>query len=359
MRAHGARFASRADMGEPFVFHFKAGDLGQPQVMYIADLSCACTLCGHPQLQRFYHATDFHSLTWSSLHTLARALPQKVDYTCENCGTPSTVDFVQHVVLIHGSPDHLFELTMMAPVEAGEVGSWTYRVTPHRRLDPQVQPVFQMPEDAQHVHRDLSHETFQALTGRVLNIKRGVLGVVRASASQASAAWAQLAPGVWVVAAQGSGQLEDALTLLESDALATHLHDLVSYSLIESEPSSLATHDYPHAMHGRWTSWFDPSTRDALLAGECLIEVLVSEQEAIDAMAYTFETARLSFELVDDPEHGQTFERISTPRGETFARAVIVDDLLRRAVHTGITPGEAGRLTGEEIVGLLLGVWHE
>lgn len=346
-------------MGKPFVFHFKAGDLGQPQLMYIADLSCACTLCGHPQLQRFYHATDMHSLTWAGLHDLAASIAQKVDYTCENCGTASTLDFVKRVVLIYGSADHLFELTMMASVEHGVAGAWTYRVTLDRRLDPQVQPAFEMPSDAQHVYETLEHETFRALTGRAFSIKRGILNVIQKSQEHTSAAWARLAPGMWVVAGGDEAQVEGALEDLEADHLGAYMPDLVSFSLLHSEPITPATHDYAHAMHGRWPSWFDPQTRQNLENGKCTVNVLVSEQEAIDALAYTFNTARLSFDLVDDPEAGQTFERISTPRDEVFGRAVVVDDVLRRAVHTGMTPGEAARLTGEEVVGLLLGVWHD
>ena len=122
---------------------------------------------------------------------------------------------------------------------------------------------------------------------------------------------------------------------------------------------TLATHDFAHAMHGRWMSWFEDDALEALEREECLVEVLVSEREALDALTYAFQTARLSFERVDDPEVGVVLRDIQTPRGEVFGRPVVVDDVLRRAVYTGLTPGEAGRLTGEEIVGLMLGVWHD
>ena len=59
-------------MAEPFVFSFAPGPGGHPEAMYIADLWCACGVCGHRQIQRFYHSTPLHPLTLEQVQRLAR-----------------------------------------------------------------------------------------------------------------------------------------------------------------------------------------------------------------------------------------------------------------------------------------------
>jgi hypothetical protein len=76
----------------------------------------------------------------------------------------------------------------------------------------------------------------------------------------------------------------------------------------------------------------------------------------IEVMEHAFEVARLSYEL-DQTEVDMFFSEITTPGEEVYGRGVSVSSVLRRAVYTGITPGEAGRLTAEEIAGMLLRVW--
>lgn len=342
-------------MAEPFVFHFTPDALGQPQVMYIADLSCACTLCGHPQLQRFYHATPFHPLTWSSVHELADQLPTKVSYDCENCGTTSTTDFVQGTVLIYGSPDHLFELYIYTDLKQNQR---QYQLKLNRRLDPQVQPRFVPEAGAQYVFEQLDEETFESLTGRVFNLKLAIMTLLDEwSDDPTGGAYMQLAPGCWVFIHESVNATERMIDQVERDVpiLATY----TSISLTDSEPTGLATHEYPEYMHGRWTSWWPAETLEIIKAGKCSVELLVDEEAVVEAIEAAFETARLTFVIESVAGSGLVFDAITTPREEVYQNRLFVDDVLRRAVFTGITPAEAGRLTAEEIVGLLMQVWHD
>src|SRR5690554_4757247 len=92
-------------MAEPFVFHFRPGENSAPEVMYIADVSCRCGLCGNEQYQRFYHATPFHSFTPAVFDRLLGEIHNKADYECENCGTPVTGEHVLKAALTYGFVD--------------------------------------------------------------------------------------------------------------------------------------------------------------------------------------------------------------------------------------------------------------
>lgn len=342
-------------MAEPFVFHFKPDALGQPQVMYIADLSCACTLCGHPQLQRFYHATAFHPLTWRGLHELADRLPEKVSYDCENCGTVSTTDFVHNTVLIYGSPDHLFELYIYTDLKQNQR---QYQLKLDRRLDPQVQPRFTPEEGAQYVFEHLDEASFELLTGRVFNLKLAIISLLEEWLDDPEGgAYMKLSPGCWIFIHEDVAATERMIDQVEREVpiLATY----TSISLTDSEPNGLATHEHPEHMHGRWPSWWSGETLEMIESGKCSIELLVDEEAALEAIETAFETARLTFVIESVAESGLVFDEITTPREAVYQNLLFVDDVLRRAVFTGITPAEAGRLTAEEIVGLLMQVWHD
>ena len=86
------------------------------------------------------------------------------------------------------------------------------------------------------------------------------------------------------------------------------------------------------------------------------LPVMVDGEHAAGIFARVLEVARLESECLDDGDW-RVWTSIRTPGGIEFPRSVSLQSILRRAVFTGITPGESARLTGEELAGLLLRVW--
>lgn len=123
-------------MAEPFVFSFRRGAGGAPESMYMVDLWCACGLCGHPQIQRFYPSTPLHALSWARLGALIAQAPTLAGYDCENCGTPCDRGAVERWQVVWGAADDAGEVVAWA--DAGGPRRWQLR--PKRRLDPQHQP---------------------------------------------------------------------------------------------------------------------------------------------------------------------------------------------------------------------------
>ena len=157
-------------MAEPFVFSFKPDAHRRPQVMYIADLSCACELCGHPQYQRFYHAILLHTLTLPRYLELVRTLRQKVGYECENCGEPVGAGAAEQGVVRFAFADDSGEVTSYVDYRE-EPAVLRHVMRPGRRLDPQVQPAFKVPEDVL-VLEGLEETSFWRYLGRPLNMKQ-------------------------------------------------------------------------------------------------------------------------------------------------------------------------------------------
>lgn len=328
-------------MAEPFVFHFSPG----PDVLYIADVSCVCGLCRHPQLQRFYHATPFHPMLPSTLLALAGELHLKASYECENCGTEVGPEHVERAVLRYGFPDDAGLLTIHVHDVQTPAPRHFYELRPRRRLDPQVQPTFEPDPEAL---SELDPGDLERAFSRVFNPKtlwRSLFSQWRAAPD--GGAWAQAAPGYWLCLESSQEGLDALLEeVAEEDTL-------VSFPLLEAP--KLPGH--ARALAGRAATWLDAQDLQALEEGRAFAEALVDPELVIEALARAFETARLSWEEEEEEDGGVFFTALETPREEQIEHDVSVDAVLQRAVHTGVTPGEAARLTAEEIVGRLLRVW--
>ncbi|MEZ4462861.1 MAG: hypothetical protein R3E66_24665, partial [bacterium] len=107
-------------------------------------------------------------------------------------------------------------------------------------------------------------------------------------------------------------------------------------------------------MTGRWSQWLPERLHGAL--ERRTVGALVDGAHASDVFARVLDVARLECDTVDDGDW-LVWTNIRTPGGIEFPRSVSLQSILRRAVFTGITPGESARLTGEELAGLLLRVW--
>jgi hypothetical protein len=327
---------------EPFVFAFSPGEGGAPRVMYVADVQCACGLCGHPQLQRFYHAVPFHPLTLGGLARLARNVNAKAGYSCPNCGTPVGPGEVERGAIIYGFPDDAG--TLMATVDYLAGGQLAWELTPERRLDPQVQPRF-VPDPAAEPVAALDEALVHEVFGRAFNLKALWREVALDWARDPDGGALAHASAGCVVALERD---PDALAaLLEAELGAREdADDLVAVPLTPGAPRV-----------GGFQGWMPADTLAALERGDAYAEVLVSEEDAAGAVRRAFEVGRLRWsERVGDDDL-LVFDEIATPRGEPWAGALDLGAVLEQAACTGITPGEAGRLAAEQVVGALLRVW--
>ncbi len=342
-------------MAEPLVFHFSPDADHHPQALTIVDLRCVCGLCRDPQYQRFYHGVPFHSLTRGALVRHAREAHLKAGYDCENCGESVGPQHVEVAMLRYGFPDHTGELLACVREPQGDSAQVQYQLIAGRRLDPQVQPKFALDEADGPVMDTLSDEALMARLGRVFSVKQAWRALWRDwSADPEGGAWAQLAPGAWALLDRTD---EEALSLLDGIDEVGPREDLLIVPLLDSAPTQLATYLRADALPGRLSGWLAPAAQAALGGGPG--GALAPRQRAPPraVRGNTFNVARLSFERWPHEGGGVMLTHIETPREGSYSRDVIVDEVLRRALYTGITPGEAARLTAEEIIGLLMGVW--
>lgn len=345
--------AHEISMAEPLVFHFSPGPNGRPRVMYIVDLDCACGLCGHPQLQRFYHAAPFHPFTLGRFLDLVATAPFKADGECEQCGSVVHGDHVLRWAVRYGFPDHAGEVVGYASPDDAPV----FQVKPRRRLDPQVQPRH-TPEDGVATFEGFDDEVCVREFGRTFHVKTLWRELLEDFIEDpAGGAWVQAGPQHWLCVEsteEGLDAMIDDLLDAQDDAA----DDLVAIAMHEATPDDLPTHDDPATMPGQKGLWWPDAAQAALEAGTLHAAAVMSETQAIDALTRTFETARLSWEQHEDEDGAPVFTHITTPREGRYRAPLPAESILRRAAYTGITPGEAGRLTAEEIIGLLLGVWN-
>jgi hypothetical protein len=345
-------------MAEPFVFRFAPGEHGEPEVMYVADVRCECGLCGHVQMQRFYHSTPFHPLTVERLGELLAQVPQKAGYECENCGEEVGPEHVAQAALTYGFPDDAGIIRGYLD-RTGDAPEVEFELEASRRLDPQALPGW-TPDDERGAAFDrLGESTIERVFRRVFNPKLLWLELFEDwAADPDGGAFACAAPGYWLVieeTEQAASELADEIDD-EEFREAYDDGDLMVIPLADSVPAQLPTHSYPDQIPGRWQTWLPEDIRALLEGGNAWAEAYVSRSGVVEAIERTFGVAQLTYEI-DQTDVDLFFSKITTPGDEVYGRGVAVSAVLRRAVCTGITPGEAGRLTAEEIAGMLLRVW--
>ena len=345
-------------MAEPFVFRFAPGEHGEPEVMYVADARCECGLCGHVQMQRFYHSTPFHPLTVQGLGELLERVPDKAGYECENCGEEVGPEHVAQAGLMYGFPDDAGVIRGYLDRTADETAV-EWELQPNRRLDPQELPGWQPDPERGAVVARLSEHAVEDEFSRVFNPKLLWLELFEDwRADPEGGAFACAAPGYWLVIEETEELASELADDIDDEDFrdAYDDGDLMVIPLGDAVPQQLATHSHPEEIPGRWHTWLPEPVKELLEGGNAWAEAYVSRSEVIEVMEHTFEVAQLSFE-VDRTDVDIFLSEITTPGEEVYGRGVAASSVLRRAVYTGITPGEAGRLTAEEIAGMLLRVW--
>lgn len=356
-------------MAEPFVFCFRPDAHGHPEQMYIADLLCACGVCGHEQIQRFYPSIPFHNLTLSRFERLLDEAHLRAEYACENCGSSVGPQEVATAVVRFAFADDCGEIVSYLN-EFGRIDgpSVVHQLYPHRRLDPQVQPRFSPDEQLeQHLVLDEWLLAGSELDRR-LSIKQSVrervayhwLGPERVQEGEPLRFFFEhLAPGYQLLLLDPAR--ESLERLMRDDAYfpeVTAQHELHWIDLLESTPHALPTHEHPEQLTGAWRRWLPAALIEQLDAGESQCLVGVSAKQASAVIERAFEIARLDYEQERSPEGALSYVAIRSPTGDAYGKPLPLRAVLERAAYTGITAGEAARLTAEEIVGVMLRVWQ-
>lgn len=328
--------------------------------MSIVDLRLECGLCRHPQLQRFYHALPFHTLTWRGLERHAKSIHGLAGYECENCGEQVGPSCVQDSVLTYGFADHHGEVLTFVHAP-NDQAALTYQLKPDRRLDPQIQPVFTPDPQLGPIFPTLSEAVLEATLERPFSLKVAWIELISDHLLEPElGSWATLMPGYWVFLAPEPEAITELIDQADDPALHEALEsgDVLALNLSDCEPAGLATHDHPEAMYGQWRTWLPPHQRDLIASGQLIAHVILATEPALKAVEYAFQAARLTYTLErDDLDKVVAITEITTPREGAYSRRVALAPILRRALFTGTSVGEAARLTAEEIVGLLLRVW--
>lgn len=335
-------------MAEPFVFHFRRAEDGHPEQMYLADVRAECTLCGHPQVQRFYHATRLHPVRTAQLANLAREVAEKTGYDCPNCGSAVGPEGCIATALTWAFPDDAGLIRGFRP-QLGDAAPVLWQFVPGRRLDPQELPGWE--PDTEHdwpVVDDLSDEVVEEVFGRPINPKEVIAEVLSDWAEDpAGGALARICEGMYLIA-EGP---EAPLAALADEVREETLAELTELRL-DAAPVGLPTHREPQAISGRIGTWL----RSDLLEKVDRVRMLIETEIAIATLERAFNVANLRHDTAGEGAN-TVFSALTSPRDERYPRDLPIRSVLARAVYTGLTPGDAARLTAEEIVGTMLRVW--
>ncbi len=322
------------------------------------DLDCACGTCGHEQFQRFYHSLPFHEATVAGLKRKLEEGPLKAGYACENCGDGVGSSQVRRVSLSYGFSDDAGTIQLFRDLRDGTGG---VELRAGRRLDPQAVPRWEAKDEpGRVVLEELDEEGVEAHLGRPFSVKLAWRDLLEDwMEDPEGGAFSAIGSDLWVVIDESEDKAATLMEEIEEEEFweAYEDGDLAVISLHESVPEGLATHEEPGSIHGRWETWLSDEVVEAIGEGSVWADAYLSRSAAEKVVRRAFDVARLSYE-VRRTDADLFFLEITTPTGTVYGRSLSLSSVLRRAVNTGLTPGEAGRLTAEEIIGVLLEVWR-
>lgn len=324
-------------MAEPFVFNFKPGPLDEPLQMYIADVRGRCELCGALQIQRFYHTYPFHTLTVRKLERLVDDGATKLDIDCKNCGEHVDATMTTDVSLTWAFADDSGVFTAWRTEDAPR---WV--ITPHVRLDPQALPGFDIPPHAE----PLSEEEIERLCGRPLNPKNVWLDLFSDLESEPDSTFFD----------DISRGFRAAVSSVSHEELLDTFDAKEDRHVVAWNPSELGLpfHESIVDIFAAPLSWVSQETLARLQSGEWFAGAEVGIEPIKEQIERAFSVANISYEF---DARSSAFTKIVTPTELAFGKDVSTVAIARRAVYTGMTPGDAARLTAEEVVGTLLRVW--
>lgn len=352
-------------MAEPFVFCFRPGSGGHPEQMYIHDVMCGCGVCGHPQIQRFYLSTPLHSLHRGALWEIVTSANSVAHYLCENCGEEVGASDVASAVVRFAFADDAGEMVFFVSdfgvVDGPRV---SLQCLPGRRLDPQVQPRFEPDISAGDViqcDRPISSALVTRTFGRGLSIKQAMISSFQGwDGTEDNGDYvfllAPIAQGAFLVVGDDYEELmQDAM--LEQEILR-HDRPLHWMNLATMAPPSLPFfEDVTRGLPGQWRAWMPDVMQECILEGDCAMLMAVDLTVMRDRFERALGVARLDFAAEDLPDGDRRYIRITTPHKESIDLSLSLSNMAARAFWTGLSPGDAARLSVEEIVGMLLKVW--
>ena len=352
-------------MAEPFVFCFRPGAGGHPEQMYIHDVLCGCGVCGHPQIQRFYLSTPLHALHRAVLWELVTSADQAAHYLCENCGEEVGAQDVEAAVVRFAFADDAGELVFFVR-DFGVVNgpAVALQCAPGRRLDPQVQPRFE-PDisggDVIHCERPVSPGLINKVFGRHLSIKQAMISLFQSwDGTHEDGDYvfmlSQIARGAFLVVGDEYEELEEDFVLeQEIRAYGAPLHWM---SLSTMAPPSLPFfEDVSKGLSGQWRAWMPDVMQECIMEGSCVMWMGVDLSIIGEVFERALQVARLEV-VAEELQGGDVcYLRVITPHKESMDLELSRKQIAARAFWTGISPGDAARLSAEEIVGMLLKVW--
>ena len=323
-------------MAEPFVFHFKPNPSGEPETMYISDILGLCSCCKHEQIQRFYHATSLHRISAENLISLTKNVSKKIDLDCENCGTPFAEEHVLATTMMFGFTDDTGCI-----VGFHKDNKTQFKFLERKRLDPQALPGFKFSGEEVQIDTPLFEEKIR----RVINPKKLWIELFDAMMEDPDGgAWAEASPNYFFVIHDNE---ED-----HAAALETFSDDKSFQIALDNLPGPLPLNNEDN-LFASIETWLNPKVIEALENDQLLATAVIPYSKIIKQIKRAFSTANLEFEYED-----LVFRNIRTPTDLDFESELSVLAVAERAVYTGLTPGEAARLSAEEIVGTLLRIWR-
>jgi hypothetical protein len=347
-------------MSQRPTFRFAPGAHGQPEVRYVVDLMCECGVCGQDASRHHSETTLFHPLTLDGLRELAEDACELAGFGCEECSERVGPANVVRAVVTYGFPDDAGQIRIFVDGPFGE-RRFRYELIEQDGRESNALPRWKPDDERGEVLDAIDEYDIEDIYGRVFSPKV-LWGEIFSDwlKDPDGGAFARMSPACWLVIDESEQMASELVEDIEDVEFDDQFIDgnLWVVPLLDSTPTGLATHDHPEHLPGRWRTWLPEPAQRALDDGTAWAEVYVVAREVVEAMARTLDASDLTYR-VESTEADAYFFEITAPGDVVYGRGVSVSSVVRRAVFTGITPGESARLTAEEIAGMLLGVWRE
>jgi hypothetical protein len=285
---------------------------------------------------------------------------QLAQFDCGECGETVGPDEVVHASVTYAFPDDAGRLRVLVDDPAGEARV-RYELIEYAANDVSEEARERAGADRGEVLESIDGYDIEDIFGRVFSPKV-LWGEIFSDWLQDpdGGAFARICSTCWLVIDESERMASELVEDIEDVEFDGEFIDgnLWVVPLLESTPAALATHDQPEHLPGRWRTWLPEPAQQALDDGRAWAEVYVVACEVVETMAETFDAWQIGYRM-EPTEADAYFFEITAPGDVVYGRGVSVSSVVRRAVFTGITPGEAARLTAEEIAGMLLGVWDQ
>ena len=355
---HNSYLTGSKKMAKPFTFHFSHGAHDTPRVMLIVDFQTQGQICGYEEIQRFFHGIPFHSLNILRFMCFVVESSALVGFACTNCGEKIDAAMATQGAVTYGFADGSGTVQAHFQCVEGLPRGLVYTLDGARKLDPQSLPPWTAGKQrpVEDYVDGLDEELVAENLGRVFSLKGLWRSMFEEHARSGETLMERAAKGCWIFVGADEHEV-DEMVQDSGDEDFDRLYRCGELSLhtLDEAPESVLISGGEGPTHGNYRQWLQGEAIEAIEEGRCVGEVYMRSSEALEAVDAAFRLARLEF-VVNDSTEGVFVTQITTPRGAVLEAGVELCDVLRLAAHTGITPGEAGRMVAEEVVAELLGI---